>query len=244
MPTCNRFYQHYPAGSNWPAVGTEYGTVCMVAMMQGLDIDEPWNHKVNILHFIYLWSDMVILDILFAQANYLLVSFSFFLVTAPASYYQSSVGLGMVSQAGLASQGGGAIWLPLPGSRPTSSLAHCATAGGRLKLDGDARAAALLSNESPFSFHTPEEPTEQHQYSVPWGIKCSRRSLESNAFPWIHGMFIVCRWPLLLQLVLKLYDTLATWTMISLGSSLPSFPLQVSLPNGQVSQPVFGVHPS
>ncbi len=225
IATCNRFYQHYPAGSNWPAVGTEYGTVCMVAMMQGLDIDEPWNHKVNILHFIYLWSDMVILDILFAQANYLLVSLFFF-----SFRYSSSILLPVQcwtwnGQPSWISLSGGAIRLPLPGSRPTSSLACCATAGGGLKLDGDARAAALLSNESPFSFHTPEEPTEQHQYSVPWGIKCSRRSLESNAFPWICGMFIVCRWPLLLQLVLKLYDTLATWTMILLGSLLPSSPL-------------------
>ncbi|KAF8326081.1 uncharacterized protein EI90DRAFT_3018801 [Cantharellus anzutake] len=98
--------------------------------------------------------------------------------TAPASYYQSSVGTGAVSRAGLASRGTLQlpIQLPLPGSRPTSSCARGATANNGPKLDGFGT-AALLSNESPFSFHAPEEPIEQQQ-PVPRGIKRPRGSVD------------------------------------------------------------------
>ena len=32
----------YPACGNEPAIGHDYGTVCIVATMKGLDVDKPW----------------------------------------------------------------------------------------------------------------------------------------------------------------------------------------------------------
>ncbi len=37
----------YPACGNEPSLGTEYGTVCMVATMKGFQVDKPWKRQLK-----------------------------------------------------------------------------------------------------------------------------------------------------------------------------------------------------